>query len=384
MHGRLALQDAVWFSASGSAAGAGAADDALGNLRLTWEPVWGPWQLQTHYLLSAEDGPAVAQLSQEESFIRLSPATWLNLTGTLARSGSLTASQALDRVNLAYTSPQWVVRLGRQAITWGSGLVFKPMDLVDPFSPAATDTEYKPGVDMLYVQRLFADGSDLQMIAAPRPKDVEESTPTAAASSEALHYRTNVLGHSVTLLAARDHGDWVGGAGVNGSLAGATWNLELVPTVTHGMAYISGVANISSALTLAGYNATVFAEYYHNGFGVAGQPFDLADLPPDLMDRLARGQLFTLRRNYLAGGTTLQANPLLTVSPSLITGLDDGSLLLLLAASYSLSDNLVLAGGVQLPVGRRGTEYGGVPFASGDPTLLEAPRQIYLQLRRYF
>ena len=122
-----------------------------------------------------------------------------------------------------------MVRVGRQALTWGSGLVFRPMDLFDPFSPSATDTEYKPGVDMLYVQRLFADGSDLQLIVAPRPQ-VKEGPLTADASSFALHYHLTLFGHQTTLLVARDHGDWVGGAGLNGALGGATWNVELVPT----------------------------------------------------------------------------------------------------------------------------------------------------------
>ena len=98
---------------------------------------------------------------------------------------------SIDRLAVTYTTPDLVVRVGRQAITWGSGLVFRPMDLFDPFSPTATDTECKPGVDMLYVQRLFADGSDLQFILAPRP--AREGGPvTADASSAALHVHTTV------------------------------------------------------------------------------------------------------------------------------------------------------------------------------------------------
>ena len=386
LHGRLELQDAAQFASTGSvqaALGEQLANDALGNLRLTWEPTWGRFSLQVHYLVSAEDGPDVALERLTQGLIPEPPPTWLDLTNTFASHGSLLASQSIDRLAVAYTTSQWVVRLGRQALTWGSGLVFRPMDLFDPFSPSATDTEYKPGVDMLYVQRLFADGSDLQLIAAPRP-DSMGGAPSADASSEALHYRTNLLGHPITLLVARDHGDWVSGLGVNGALGGATWNLELVPTVERGDTRISGVANISDAVTLAGRNATVFLEYYRNGFGVRGQALNLEDLPPELLERLVRGQVFSLRRDYLAAGMTLELSPLLTVSPTLITDVNDGSLFLLVAASYSLGDDLILAGGLQVPIGGPGTEYGGVPLSGGNPTRFAPPRQIYLQLRRYF
>jgi hypothetical protein len=237
---------------------------------------------------------------------------------------------------------------------------------------------------MLYVQHLFADGSDLQMIVAPRPEQYGEP-PAENASSEALHYHASFWGHAVTLLVARDHGDWVGGIGVNGALGGATWNVELVPTFEPGgESRMSGLANISDAVRFAGHNVTLFAEYFHSGFGVTGEPFDLASLPPDLLDRLARGQLFTLRRDYVSAGMTVELSPLLTASPTLITNANDGSLFLLVSASYSLSDNLVLAGGVQAPMGGRGTEYGGVPLSPANPATLAPPTQIYLQLRQYF
>jgi hypothetical protein len=387
VHGRLELQDAEQFTGADSIQaqlGQQTANDILGNVRLTWEPTWGPWSLQVHYVLAAEDGPDVTLARAEAGLISQPPATLFDLTDTFVNHGPWIASQRIDRLALTYTTPDLVVRVGRQALTWGSGLVFRPMDLFDPFGPTATDTEYKPGVDMLYVQRLFADGSDLQFIVAPRPARADGPV-TADASSIALHFQTTVLGHHTTLLLARDHGDWVAALGVNGALGGATWNLEAVPTVLKaGGVRLSGIANISDAVTLFGRNATVFAEYYRNGFGVVGQPFDLASLPPDLVDRLARGQVFDTRRDYLASGLTLEVTPLLDLSPSLIVDLNDGSVLGLVGGTYSLADNVTLAAGVQAPLGRAHTEFGGLPLTASSPILLAPPGQIYLQLRRYF
>ena len=387
LHGRLEVQDSAEVNGADSieaALGDRAGDNGLANLRLAWQPTWGSWGLQVHYLVSAELGPDVPFARREAGLLPAPAPTMFNLTDTFENQGRLIASQSIDRLAVTYSTPQWVVRLGRQAITWGSGLVFRPMDLFDPFSPSATDTEYKPGVDMLYVQRLFADGSDLQLVVTPRP-DAFGGPPAANASSAALHYHMTLFSHAVTLLLAGDHGDWVGGAGVNGALGGSTWNVELVPTFERqGQTRLSGVANISDAVTLAGHNATVFAEVYRNGFGVVGGSYNIADLPTDLKDRLARGQLFDTRRDYLAAGLTVEATPLLTTTGTVITGLDDGSAYLLAAATYSLSDNLTLVGGAQAALGRRGTEFGGVPLTATGGPLLAPPAQLYLQLRRYF
>ena len=387
LNGRIELQDAGSFGRSDSvdaALGAAERNDALANLRLTWEPTWDRWSLQVHYVVDLEHGPNVSHALAEARLTPAPPATLLNLTETLVDQGQLVGHQGLDRLSVAYSAADFVVRVGRQALTWGSGVVFRPMDLFDPFSPSATDPEYKPGTDMLYGQRLFSDGSDLQLILVPRP--ARRGGPvTTEASSLAMHLHNTLLGHQTTWLLARDHGDWVAGVGVNGALGGASWNVEVVPTVLRqGGTRVSALANISDATTLFGRNATVFAEFFHNGFGVAGGRYDLADLLRDLLDRLSRGQLFNTRQDYLAAGLTLQVTPLLNLSPTLIANLDDASAFALLAATWSFGDNLTLAAGFQVPIGPARTEFGRLPIAPAGARVLASPGQIYLQLRRYF
>ena len=387
LHGRLELQDDEQFARAASldaALGARDWNDQLANLRLIWEPQWSRWSLSVHYLVTFEHGEEVPIAREEAALLGAPPPTWLTLGNRFIDRGETQATQGFDRLALGYTTPDFVLRLGRQALTWGSGLVFRPMDLFDPFSPNATDTEYKPGTDMLYAQWLLGKGSDLQAVIVPRGEQPNAS-PAADQSSFALHLRTPVLGYTTTWLLARDYGDWLAGIGINGALGGSTWNVELVPTFeARGATRLSALANVSDAVTLFERNATVFAEYFRNGFGVSGEPYDFASLPADLTARLARGQLFDTRRDYLAAGITLEVTPLFTVSPALIAGLDDGSCYLLLASSYSLSDNLSLVAGAQLPIGGARTEFGGLPLSPGSPTLLAPPGSIYLQLRRYF
>jgi hypothetical protein len=387
VHGRVQLQDMAAFARYDSldnALGVGTRNDFLGNLRITWEPSWDRFSIAFHYVVNADIGDGARLRRLESALIPAPPPTWFNLTETFEDHGQVTATQGIDRLAIGYTTPDFVIRIGRQALTWGAGLVFHPMDLFDPFSPNATDTEYKPGTDMLYTQFLFGDGSDLQFIVVPRPPEFG-AQPSMNASSIALHYHGSLFGHATTLLVARDHGDWVTAVGVSGALGEATWNVEFVPTFVNGGATrFSALANISDAITLLDSNATVFAEYFHNGFGVEGEPFSLSTLPSDLVDRLARGQLFNLRRDYLAAGLTLEVDPLLSLSPTLIADLNDPSLYALVAVTYSLEDNLTLVAGAQTPIGAHGTEFGGVPLTPASPLLVGPPAQLYLQVRRYF
>jgi hypothetical protein len=386
IHGRLELEDTANFNRADSLdalLGTANHNDGLSNLRLEWEPTFDHWSFDVHYVLSAQSGETVKLMHAREFLIETPPTTWFNLTNSFIDHETILAQQTIDRLSVGYATPDFVLRVGRQALTWGAGFVFRPMDLFDPFSPVATDTEFKPGTDMLYAQYLFGDGSDLQFIAVPR-STVLNGAPDSNESSIALHYHGRIAGWETTGLLARDHGDWTGALGITGNVSGATWNVEVVPVaVRNGPTVVSALANISDAETVFDRNATLFAEYFRNGFGVTG-PATFATLPPDLIDRLARGQLFNVRKDYLAAGMTLEYSPLVTLSPTLIADLDDQSLYLLAAANWSLSNSVVLIMGAQAPLGPKGSEFGGLPLTPVTPTVLSPPGQVYLQLRCYF
>ena len=390
VHGRVEIQDVYASETARSlsaALGEGNRNDFLGDLRLTWEPKWDAWSFALAYQVNADSGDTPALTAHRAAlgiFPVPPPATWWNLSDTFVNDAHLTATQRLDRLWLGYSDSHLVLRIGRQALTWGSGLVFRPMDLFDPFAPTATDTEYKPGTDMIYGQWLFDDGSDLQLIAAPRPARAGGALMSNA-SSFALHLHTVIGGMQTTWIVARDRGDWVTGAGINGELGQATWNAEIIPTFVHdGPVLTSGIVNISDATTMFGRDITLFAEYYRNGFGLAARRYALIDLPAPLRDRLVRGQVFDTGRDYLAAGAQLQWSPLFQINPTLIANLDDGGLYAVVQGIYSLRENLNVNVGSQVPVGPSGTEFGGIPLIQGFPVFAEQPKLIYVQLRQYF
>jgi len=279
------------------------------------------------------------------------------------------------------------LRLGRQALTWGGGLVFHPMDLFNPFAPDATYTAYKPGSDMLYGQWLFNDGSDLQAAWVPR-RDPGSGHLSNSQSSGGVKWHGFAGARQqfgIDLMLARDYRAQVFGLAVNGALGGATWTAEWVPTRRPGGGtQTSALLNAQYAWSIAGRNVNGFVELFRNGYGVTGPDRAYTQLPKPLLDRLARGELFSVSRNYLAAGVDLQWTPLLMLKPSIIANLEDGSGLILGQAVYSLSQNTALTAGVQWPLGSRGSEYGGLRYTTDSALYLAPSRRVYLRMTWYF
>ncbi|MGA8261420.1 MAG: hypothetical protein WB783_14505 [Arenicellales bacterium] len=390
--GRIKL-DTIGYQARGGSIDAALGHRAAGELaaeaRVNIKESRGPLKFDAAWVLNARHGsaverdraiagsyPSLAATGVDDSF--------LDLDDTLVDGGATQVSQRLDRLSIAYLRGAFVTRIGRQALTWGSGLVFHPMDLVNPFQPVATDTAYKRGTDMAYAQWLLADGSDIQFAAVPHRHD-GDTYPDAGEGTYAVF--ADIAGGSVqwSLLLARDRADTVLGAGASGALGGAVWNAEVVPTSTNADGTrTSALANLSYATTVFERNATLFAELYHNGFGETGSDYTAADLNADLSARLARGQVFVTGRDYLSLGATWEWTPLLQLMPTLILNLDDGSMLIDMQLSRSLGDNTALKAGLRLSAGRRGSEFTGLRTEPGGALYLSDPASAFVRLEYYF
>jgi hypothetical protein len=359
--------------------------ELFGDIRLRWQHRWNDFSAELHYKMTVENGQGVAL---SDALARLAPTpapgNYFNLTKTVTNGVDRRVTHQIDRLSFSYSTPSLVVRGGRQALTWGAGMVFHPMDLVAPFSPDTTDTEFKPGVDMLYLQWLMADGSDLEFITVPR-RTVPGGPATVDASTFALRFQTTFGDLGAEMILARDHGDTTAGLGLSGALGGAAWNAEIVPTrLANGTTRTSGLANISTALTLFGRSGFGFAEYFHNGFGMPGPGLTLSGLTPELSDRLSRGQVFNVSPDYLAAGLSLELSPLVTLRGNAIYNIDDQSYLTAAEVNWSLGDNTNLIAGVQSPGGARGTEFGGLAVNVNGAPYAVPPAKVYVQFRQYF
>jgi hypothetical protein len=377
--------DSVFRQALGSEA----VDHGL-EARLKLSATRGGWDFKADYqaiaihgdsLLLAERLPASALPVEKVIDDRR---RWWDLTHAFDEDGRDALLHRLDRLNIGFTTERIAWRFGRQAISWGNGLLFNPADVFNPFDPAAVDKEYKTGDDMLYGQFLFGDGSDLQGVAVvrrdPASGDVEQDQ-----SSVAFKYHGFLGPNEYDLLAAEHFDDHMLAAGGSVGLGGAVWRGDLTWTSTDRDDLVSAVTSLSYSWTWAGRNVSGILEYYHNGFGQSGGAYGPAELAqnPDLLARLARGEVFTLGRDYLAASATIEVTPLLLLTPTALLNLHDPSALAQFIVQYDLGQELLLLGALNVPVGPAGSEYGGIA-APIDGLYFSTGPSLFAQLAWYF
>lgn len=342
--------------------------DAEGDLRLNLTARREGFTFDANYQLIGLKGDRVEYTRQLPAntplFVERLPADErraLDLTHVIHDDGDDAWLQRLDRLWLGYTGEKTVIRIGRQAISWGNGLFYAPMDLVNPFDPSTVDTEYKPGDDMVYLQYLRDNGDDLQAAMVVR-RDLVSGDVESDAGTLAVKYHGFAGEAEYELLLAEHYADIVLGIGAVRSLGGAVWRGDIVWTDADGNDYFQLVSNLSYSWVLGGKNMTGSLEYFFSGIGQSGDRYGPDDLAgnPELVERLQRGDLYTLGRHYLAGNVSIEMSPLWTLSPTLLANLGDRSALLQLITQYSLSDEMLLLGSLNLPLGPDGSEFGGI------------------------
>ena len=321
--------------------------DAAGELRLNLSFDRAGWALQADYQLIAANSeflPAGLPSDDERLF---------DLTHTLHDGSENATLHRLDRFWVGYTGDKTVVRLGRQALSWGNGLFFTPMDLVNPFDPTTIDTEYKTGDDMIYAQYLRDTGDDVQGAIVfrrdPLTGDAERDAATAAFKYHGFAGETEY-----DLLLAEDRGDTVIGLGGARSVGGAVVRADLVVTDAPDEMVTEFVANLSYSWVWAEKNVSASAEYYYDD-----------------------------RTSYVAGSLMIEMSPLWLLTPTVVANANDPSALIQIVTQYSLSDNMSFLASLNVPAGADGTEYGG-PESALPGRFLSFEFGVFAQLAWYF
>jgi len=365
--------------------------DLEGDLRLNFQATGGRWTFAAAYQLFALYGDRVEYTRglppAVELFFRRFPddeRRLFNLTKIMHDRDKSALLHRLDRMWVGYSSEKVVARFGRQAITWGNGLFYAPMDLVNPFDPATIDTEYKAGDDMLYLQYLQDNGNDLQAAVVVR-RDLLSGDVDSDQATISLKYHGFAGASEYDLLVAEHYDDIVVGIGGTHSLGGAVLSGDLVLTDTDNDSYLQLVANWSYSWTWGGRNVSGAVEYHFNGFGQQDGRYDPLSLAanPDLLLRLARGEMFTLGRHYAAGSLMIEMSPLWSLTPTVLANIEDPSGLLQLVTTRSLSDNVTFLGSLNLPLGSSGSEFGGIESGS-DGLYLSTGPGVFAQIAWYF
>lgn len=282
---------------------------------------------------------------------------FMDLTKTIAENDGYILYHRLDRLSLTLL-PKWgVFRIGRQAVTWGNGLLFNPMDLFNPFSPTDIERDYKIGDDMIYTQFSVSKMGDFQFLYVPRRDpssgDVEGNQSSLAGK---LHFAWGTT--EFDIMAAKHFKDEVVGLGSTGYLGDAAWRLDATWTfLDEDNDYLSLVANMDYSWVWWEKNFYGFLEFFYNGLG--NNQYTEAFADPDISERLDRGELFTLGRSYLSGHIRVELHPLFNVFFTVINNLTDPSGILQPRATWDIAQDFQITFGGNIFYGGRGTEYGG-------------------------
>ncbi|GBC59592.1 hypothetical protein DENIS_0531 [Desulfonema ishimotonii] len=360
--------------------GTGAYYDASGEFRLKNKLFLGQWGvLETHYeaVLAGGDtrrkGRELAALSDgmltgELQLTGVRPINddrrFMDLTGVIDESDSYALYHRLDRLSLTL-NPEWGnIRIGRQALTWGNGMLFNPMDLFNPFSPTDIVRDYKVGDDMVTAQFSVDSVGSFQFLYIPR-RNPENSDVEWDSSALAGKLRFSGGTTEFDIAVGRNYENYVIGLGSAGYIGNAAWRADAVwtflPAESDRTGYAAFVANLDYSWIWWQKNFYGVAELYYNGLGEDAYADALSD--PDLTAALERGEIFALGKLYLAGQFNVELHPLFNFYLTAITNFRDPSGVLQPRCVWSVTENTeAILGGISVTADRiRNTADSGFP-----------------------
>ena len=390
------------FASAGNVVKTDVYRDSLGNrrhdsavdLRTMLQHDVGSWSFEAAHttLVQYGDTLLLGQTSSgAEQVVVSDDLRLLNLTDELNEGRRHQTLHRLDRLNAQWRSNHWAVTVGRQAVSWGSGIVFQPLDPFNPFAPTAVDRDYKAGDDLVLIERLFDNGHDAQLLHVFRRDSLDSVNGDVASTAAkwhgyagslefeviaAQHYDTEFFGLSgrVPVGPAVVRSDIAMRRGISQDALNNDWGAL-------------GVINIDVAFPWRGRTVYAFAEYFHNDFGVSELPTPLTSLPADLQAGLERGEFFNLTRDYLAVGGTFEWHPLLTQQLTVITNLHDSSSLLQMRFAYDVGQNQNMQLGWIGSTGGSGDEFAPITVGvmpTGQSLTQGGGDRVYLRWAGYF
>jgi len=300
---------------------------------------------------------------------------------------SFAIQQNLDRLFLTLKTKWGDISLGRQPIAWGSARVVNPTDVIAPFSFNELDKEERFGVDAVRWRVPLGTMSEIDA------GYVFGHGFAFDKSAFFLKARAPILGLDVTALGLVFRENALFGLDIAGSIGGAG-------------AWLEAAAVIPGALASDGAPLRKEQSYYRLSAGIDGSPSDRlygfieyhynsagAASSGAYLDRLStvaysRGSAYLMGRHYAAAGLSYQLHPLVPLTGLFLWNIADGSAALFPQAEFNVAENIYLAGGALLRLGRS-PEIVSFPGEFAATTRLRSefgayPFFVYFAFRYYF
>ena len=311
----------------------------------------------------------------------------VDLTSVVVDQDSYMVSHRLDRLNLTLY-PEWgTICLGRQAVTWGHGFLFNPMDLLNPFAPTDVVRDYKIGDDLALARLPMSHWGDIEFVYAPRrnreDRDVKWDHSSVAAKT---HIYVDDWDLDIDVMAAKHYEDHVVGAGAVGYLGDTAWRLDATWTFLHEryrgrQGYVSLVANMDYSWIWWDLNWYGYLEFAYSG--LSDNEYQQVYTHESIAQRVGRGELHLLGRTYVAAHVDVELHPLVRVYVTTLTNTADPSGTVMPRVVWNADQDLDVTLGAILSWGRSGTEFGGSTIPQTNISTRPV-NSLYLLLSWYF
>ncbi len=266
------------------------------------------------------------------SGITPAPTRSLDLRSTWIDEEGFSLEHDLDRAVLRIFTDEADIAIGRQAIAWGTSLLFPVADLWAGFSPYDLDTSQKRGIDALRLLSSFGPRAEIDLVLADRGSWRDLSAAgrlTLFLDRGDLYLAAGKFFDRFSLLhgVTATRGDFKARA----ELALPADPSPSLPRATLGLDWFAGPELLCSI------------EAHHNGDGTAEGPVEymrhaLSSAP------LARGETYLLARWY-AGTLISWRSPLWGANASIMANLTDPSALATWSISHEPVQGVTLSAG---------------------------------------
>ena len=304
----------------------------------------GPATFELHPQLTLQPSGASSGLTLTQTGTETGQA--LDLTWEIVDDDAVLLQLRVDRLSAAVEGGPVRATVGRQAITFGHGMFFSPMDLVNPFLPTSIDQEYKPGVDAARLDAFWGTAGQATAVSA------YQSDWDLDGTVHALYAQTGVGLWDLGVFAGLVRSDVVVGLSAGGSVGPVGLHADATLTMPDSNDNAgSDAANTSGTSTdedpfvravvgadaQVAENTSVAAEVYIQTNGET----DAADYRAAYSDtRHSNGELWLAGRTYAGLSVNQQLWPVLSGSLFAIVNLEDPSALVGPSLSWSVSDEV--------------------------------------------
>ncbi len=272
-----------------------------------------------------------------------------------------------DRAYAKITFPSLDLIVGKQRIAWGTGYLFNPTDVFNPFALSfAIAEEERRGVDAVRI--------DIPIGAASYLEGVILTDKEWSKNKKGVKGKTNIENYDLSLSYV-DLGN--GGSQVGFDMAGELLDFG----VRSELALVSPEGTNPYLKLVLGWNYTfengwgIDMEYFYNGLGKENKEnYD--------WDSLFAGNIYQLGKSYIYFGINRIIDELTQARASLLLNANDRSFIIYPSYIRNIFENVDLSLEAMLKRGEDGGEYS--PKPSQDSTGFLGSNMYFLKLRYSF